>query len=868
MTQPVNPSTGLPFYATGEAPPAAPAPPPQADALLKNKDGEIYKVPAANVAKALGGGWSQLTPEEAHKNAIEQEEKAKGIPGSLAEAGGSFINQALLGVPGAIQSHTDTPEEAADCEIREQYHSGARILGGAAGMGASLFAGGALFKGAEVAGEAAGNIAEHLLSPAEQLAKAGLGVKLASTTANMATQGAIMAAPQAIVHAAFGDPKEAAETLLWGIGAGAVIGGGAELLGAGSGKVANFAGDLLEGGARSVGGGSTALGGEGGKLDQFANTSALKAVGFQKTQLNKLSETQMQDLGDFVHEKGLIEPGMTRQDIGDRIEALHDTVGKKMGDTISALDGAMEKTGVVKVPGQPDVSIPMTDLAIKPMDFAQRLARELDTPELRMPMNADMAKAVETVIQSAAKLPTKTVNGVDVVPWQDAQDFLSSLRRRSTKAIENVQSGGGVKGLQAVTPLDEAKNAAYHVAKTYVHEAADRFAIASEQPDLVGSLQSAKKDYAMLSQLEKGAANLDRQQAANKMIGLTDEVRMAGGGLLGNAATGAGAAIGGAIGGPAGAMAGGFLGRTVGIPLTYMAKKWGEDKGLVLLSALAKRAAKEGPEVFSAVLASEGAKRVAQTMNGVGDTVRRMAVEGIEATAPKSMEHMQHLLGGPGSTTGLSNNQQYEKLGKRLTELQSNPAALAQVTGPLSSAFQSTDPKVADAYQAQMAAAVAYLHGALPKPPGPPLPFAPQTWAPSPQEKLFFHDKAEILANPMNAMKHMARGTLSDAHLDSLQSNYPTLFAKMRATIVQFHAEHPNVRLPAQERESVGKFMGAPLSPLSQPQAIVALQSNYQQKPNGQQANPGGKMPKGKIKDRPSAGSAFEATTGASPEGA
>jgi hypothetical protein len=130
---------------------------------------------------------------------------------------------------------------------------------------------------------------------------------------------------------------------------------------------------------------------------------------------------------------------------------------------------------------------------------------------------------------------------------------------------------------------------------------------------------------------------------------------------------------------------------------------------------------------------------------------------------------------------------------------------------------------------------------------------------------LAFHDKAEIIANPMSAMQHVAQGTLSDAHLETLRTIYPTVYAMMQHEILQFSAKHPDVKLPLPERQSVAKFIGNSLDALDTPDKVRALQASYapaQGAPPGG-APPGQKMPKGKIRKMPSMATTFSPTEGA-----
>src|ERR1035438_9211143 len=141
---------------------------------VKSNDG-ITSLPANEAAAKLAtGSYSLPTLEEEAQEQVNREEEAKGPLESISQGVDSAVNQALMGVPEAVTSHTDTPEQAAHREAVEQYHQVARTIGGIGGFGASMLAGGEVFKGIEMAGKAAAGLA----LPAEEAATAGLTRKL------------------------------------------------------------------------------------------------------------------------------------------------------------------------------------------------------------------------------------------------------------------------------------------------------------------------------------------------------------------------------------------------------------------------------------------------------------------------------------------------------------------------------------------------------------------------------------------------------------------------------------------------------------------------------------------------------------------
>jgi hypothetical protein len=804
--------------------------------LIKDENGDIYHAAPDKAAQYLATGKYQLpSNHELLAHDVEKTEEARGLGGSLVEGAKSGVNQLLLGVPSAITEETETPEERERRELVEQQHAVARGIGGAAGIGASLALGGEVFKGVELAGQAA----RGLVLPAEAAANASLLARTAATAADYAVQGGLLASPTAVVQAAFGDPQKAAETLAWGLGVGSLLGMPAELLGAG----AKSAGEGLQGLVGSEAAQAREL--------QIARNTGLKAAGFDKRAIGRMSTDEQNSLADFLHENELIQPGMSRQDIGKLVEDAHGKVGKMIGDTVSSLDEAI---GLGSKTAKPEA----LDAAIKPGDIGNILKDKLDTAEMKMAMNADQRSALYKVIDSANELPKKTVDGKDVVAFSDVQKFASSLRRKWANSINRARNDGGVQGIETVTPLDQAKADAYDVVRTILHQAGDVVAPLSGQPELVGQLVKSKRAYAQLSSLEKAARILDAQQKSGAAFSLKD-LLMAGHGPASSVTAGMGAAVGGALGGFAGASVGAHIGKVPGMALDFLARRWVEDRGLVNLSAAAWRAAKDGnQDALAAVIGVDAKERLARTMAGVGDVVHRMAMMGMRAATPRGNEHVKALLGI--DTSGMSSAAQLDRLQNRLVDLSGDPAALANTTSALTGPIAGAAPQVADALQQRMAGAVQYLGAAVPRPPSPPAPFAPQQWSPTDGQKLSFHDKAEIVANPMKAMAHVEQGTLSDAHIDALKTQYPVVYGMMRDEVLKFATSHPTAKLPLAERASIAKFLGTPLDALDTPDTMRLLQQSYSgQAPTAPQ-HP--KMSGSKFKDAPSHGTTFSASMG------
>lgn len=201
--------------------------------------GKLYTVPAESIAKAVAAGWSHATPE-----AVQRERQIQAgvreAEGSRIETGANrFANELLLGAPELEKQYRQSAEEnAIDKEVKERVeakHPVEALAEKALGFIAPMLASGGLsavgeagVKGAtEVAGR---ELAEKAVAAA---AEKSLARKIGTAAARAAGEGAVYSTPTAAVQAAYGDPESAAETMLWGIGLGGVLGGAGKIAGAG-----------------------------------------------------------------------------------------------------------------------------------------------------------------------------------------------------------------------------------------------------------------------------------------------------------------------------------------------------------------------------------------------------------------------------------------------------------------------------------------------------------------------------------------------------------------------------------------------------------------------------------------------------------
>lgn len=203
---------------------------------IVDPSGAASSVDSEQLPLAVKQGYKIESPEQyAVRKYVEKNDNAAG---AIKAFGYSFLNEAGMGVPGMILDKTQDPIKVAQRQALAKQNE---ILSGAGAVGgfvASLPLMGPLFKGAGIAGKAAGTaikeqVAKQLIeqgvTTGAKKAAAEITANAAAKAAQLGTEGAIISAPHAVTEAMLGDPEQGAETLLLGgaIGLGLGLGHGA-----------------------------------------------------------------------------------------------------------------------------------------------------------------------------------------------------------------------------------------------------------------------------------------------------------------------------------------------------------------------------------------------------------------------------------------------------------------------------------------------------------------------------------------------------------------------------------------------------------------------------------------------------------------
>lgn len=201
--------------------------PSDAQINVVKPSGDSVSVSGTDLPAALKAGYKlETSTDGAVRDYVEDNDN---LAGTAKVALGKFADEAAMGIPGLVYEKTGDPLEVAKWEALKKSHDLATAAGSVGGFGASLFAGGPVFKAAG----AAGKVVERAV--AEKLAAAGIErgapsmaknivARMATGGAKLGVEGAVISAPRALTEAALGDPEQAGETVLMGAGLGIGLG--------------------------------------------------------------------------------------------------------------------------------------------------------------------------------------------------------------------------------------------------------------------------------------------------------------------------------------------------------------------------------------------------------------------------------------------------------------------------------------------------------------------------------------------------------------------------------------------------------------------------------------------------------------------
>lgn len=452
---------------------------PKGSSLFTGVDGKLYNVPETSYDIAIKNGWKLADQKTTDREAaIKRQVNETGqLEGGLK----NFANEALLGIPNYISNKEAGPEQASiDEAVRNRIsnrdpvtHAISSGLGfiaplavpgvGEVGEAARLAVEGG--RGvAEVAGAAALKSAAETVvkSAAEEgvakAATASLTRKIAGSAADLATQSAIYASPKAAVQVAYGEPEQAAETMLWGIGLGAITGGAGRAIGVG-----------LKAGASAIS--EPIL----SKLSEkqpngitYADDIARTILGITDKQAKKLGADKVAGFVNRADELGILQSSnkvkLTKE--------IFESSGKKIGEHLDELETHLSDPEVKK-------------LVTSPLDVSAEIQKTATEkfPEIMMETHASQLKELNKIV--------KDVGSGGVEP--------------SFEKLQEIRTGlqAGKKAFDSNSPNAEMYKLADNVIQKNLEQGAQAVYTAGKEPAKFADYLQAKADNYMSRELLK-----------------------------------------------------------------------------------------------------------------------------------------------------------------------------------------------------------------------------------------------------------------------------------------------------------------------------------------------------------------------------
>lgn len=888
--------------------PAAPAPQPLSGRVVRvvNPDGKAGDIPEENLEQALSLGYSRETGIQ--RAAREFVAENKGIKGAVKVGLMQFADEALMGIPELVGEHMADPVDRAKYEALKKDHELANAIGGVAGFGASMAYGAPLFKGAAAVGgmaergvlaltekALAGKIAATGVEAGSREIAGKIVAKALASGASLGTEAGLIAAPHAITEAALGDPDAAAETLLWSIGPGAVLG-----------FVAPSAKAIVRGALEGVPGlrisRAAKVGAE--ELSQKATATATDTI------TAEVVDQAAGPVSGAVDTAG--EWWVNRQKVGDEAKGalrrvLKDDAGAlgRQEEMLDEAARAWKKVG--------DVAMKVDDVVLPKIAFgegkAAQMAQLVDTTrwetassvlnETRNLVDGKIAELESFVDKGGSdgvvKRLRKSLDAYEQkVMWstgtqpseeavRDSFMYLDKLKRDVGK-----QAGMGLKPHQRNVAQTEAFNLYHQLIEPLENEAAWGPAAAAQKAvnaataKKLGTSEAFKS--AFITDFEKKAGNAVSEFDPGDIKGYLRNVLGAENDLKERALTEWVAGLESQMGaveqhyaltaaekaefatardalkqfkagiGEAKENARGIalikrmqeeergkaVGGLAGIAVDFFTRPVTVAERLAAARKLVLRVEKLG------VLTTEQSmKRAGAELDKVPSILDRLASVSAARGAAIEAAPMSALARFAGDHDGKkSREDQYEALSTKITEARANLERTADRMASLSSGFADGGaPNIAAAYTRKQQQALEYLFATMPKPTELPGLFASKKKRPPPErEILAWERRVEAALDPFSVLAHLERGTLAREHLETMQELSPALLAQIRERIVQYAADPkaPELTGPARARvEMLLDMVGTTPSTSS----MRRLQDNFAGQEEAQKLGGGGAGP-------------------------
>lgn len=823
--------------------------------------GAVVEVHPDDVALATEEGLSVETAKTAERRAYQEE---AGVGELLTAAGEGVAKGATLGLSDVAASALGGEDYRKRRALREEEFSGTMLAGEVLGSVApSLLSGGTglVAKAASLtpaglatrAAVGAERVASKLLPKA---AGAGLLRETAEGAVKFGTAGAVEGAlagagyalsEEALVNGV-GSPGALAERAwagaksgsLFGLGAGAGLGGGGTLLARGGSKLLRKAGDELAG---------------------SADVSALKAAGFQKADFQALraqgvpEEQVARDLMEYrLKDSGarIIDPFDSVEQIAPKLRAAKEEVGAEIGALRERVAGEVvtDEAGEWIRKVDEEILAPLKADALPTIrKQANKVERELEGIRTRIASAqssqaraSDYLRQLDTSLTAGLEASTspalvgnlRTLKAASEaaslgkLTGQDLATVRRTLGRLAKEAPDGALAATAERAFSDLARMPIAAPVTHgelarirgsladiiypkkppgrgmpppapeHAAQLQRAErllegeleGALEKALARVSPDDAGRYADAKRTYRSLKAADQVADKAVQGLHGNRAISLTDYVA--------GAPAVAGAVLSGSVGGLLGGAA------------LSVANKFARERGRSLMATLAHRAKTVDQELTTKL--NGYFKRARQGQLGAGGVAAGESSAGdvraaLKARGAESVEDAYHRL-----------------------LLSASDIAKGRALGPY--LLDDDAPKTGLAMREVQARAAAHILKHAPVPPrttkNPNLGALAGERRPDPVQLYDFSRRVRAINQPTTLLTDLEEGTLSLAAVEAVRDVYPELYASMQARVMDGLANSTEL-LPYESRIRLGQMFGLPTDQTLRPEYLRVTQSVYQQ---------------------------------------
>lgn len=414
-------------------------------------------------------------------------------------------------------------------------------------------------------------IAAGLMAPGGSVVKGAKGVKALKSAAKVGLGGGLLAG-SGYSDADLTEEGLPAYALDVGVGGGLGLGAGVAAHGLAKGAQATW--DGVKWVANKV----------GGKLDEVANTQAVRAThGLDQSTLEQLGPEGVQELGDTVFEEGLLKKrdlltgGTSPKTLAKRTGAAQ----KSALDELTAVKGTADEAGVT----------------VSREDFAKRIESDIIPEFKKYEANDDLVAGLEKEV-------TKIRGRAATEPELPVSEFEGLKRAYQTRGYED--------GNQIAKHVGRA-------AKTETEQT-----ILKKQPELYKKFTAAKERYENLKPVEKMAAKGEARDVKNRFLSLSDYLTMI---AQVGAATGAGAGIGGATDSS-------VIGLASAVGINQLLRKRGPAASAIIVKTLAGALKNKSPQVQAvAATMAENPSKLGQFLEDLMNAAARSEEEFLQMHA-------------------------------------------------------------------------------------------------------------------------------------------------------------------------------------------------------------------------------------------